>query len=37
LLQEPEYVAIYRALPGMPAELAWWGEVAPWVPDRTAF
>jgi hypothetical protein len=37
LLQEPEYVAIYRALPGMPAELGWWGEVAPWVPDRTAF
>lgn len=31
LLQEPEYVSAYRSLPEMPAELRWWGEVAPWV------
>lgn len=34
LLQEPEYVAAYRALPRIPAELGWWGEVAPWIPRR---
>lgn len=37
LLQEPKYLAIYRALPVIPAELGWWGEVAPWVPTRDAF
>jgi hypothetical protein len=34
LLQEPEYVAAYRSLPRIPAELGWWGEVAPWIPRR---
>ena len=37
LLQEPAYVDIYRGLPQMPAELGWWGEVAPWVPQRDSF
>lgn len=34
LLQEPEYMGIYRDLPALPDELGWWGEVAPWVPVR---
>lgn len=37
LVQEPEYEAIYRALPRMPEELAWWGEVAPFIPARESF
>lgn len=37
LLQEPEYVAIYRDLPVIPEELRWWGEVAAWIPDRDSF
>ena len=37
LLQEPEYVSVYRSLPVIPAELAWWGEVAPWIPARDSF
>jgi hypothetical protein len=37
LLQEPTYVDIYRSLPVLPVELGWWGEVAPWIPTRTAF
>lgn len=37
LLQQPAYVAIYRGLPRVPAELGWWGEVAPWIPPRTSF
>ena len=37
LLQEPEYVGIYRDLPVLPDELGWWGEVAPWIPARDAF
>ena len=37
LLQEPEYVEIYRALPLIPSELGWWGEIAPWIPTRSAF
>lgn len=37
LLQEPEYTAIYRALPRIPAELGWWGEIAPFIPTRTSF
>jgi hypothetical protein len=37
LLQEPEYVRIYRSLPVMPAELGWWGEIAPWIPERHSF
>jgi hypothetical protein len=37
LLQEPEYVGVYRALPVIPPELGWWGEVAPWIPARDAF
>lgn len=35
LVQEPEYVAAYRSLPRVPAELGWWGEVAPWIGERT--
>jgi hypothetical protein len=37
LLQEPEYVQLYRGLPAMPEELGWWGEVAPWIPTRDSF
>lgn len=37
LLQQPRYVEIYRSLAVMPPELAWWGEVAPFVPERSAF
>ena len=37
LLQEPEYVSVYRSLPVIPAELSWWGEVAPWIPARDSF
>jgi hypothetical protein len=37
LLQETEYVEIYRSLPAMPAEIGWWGEVAPYLPERTSF
>ena len=37
LLQEPEYVRLYRSLPAIPAELGWWGEVAPWIPARDSF
>ena len=37
LLQEPKYIAIYRALPEVPDELGWWGEVAPWIPSRDDF
>ncbi|HLU42829.1 MAG TPA: hypothetical protein VKZ55_10545 [Microthrixaceae bacterium] len=37
LLQQPRYVEIYRSLPVMPAELGWWGEVAPFVPERRSF
>lgn len=37
LLQEPEYVGIYRDLPVIPDELGWWGEVAPWIPARDSF
>lgn len=31
LLQETEYVDVYRSLPEIPAELGWWGEVAPYI------
>lgn len=31
LLQEREYVAVYRSLPAIPVELGWWGEVAPFA------
>ena len=37
LLQEPEYVDIYRSLPVIPEPLHWWGEVAPWIPARDSF
>lgn len=37
LLQDPVYVDIYRSLPEVPHELGWWGEVAPWVPQRSSF
>jgi hypothetical protein len=37
LLQEPEYMAIYRDLPVVPEELGWWGEVAPWIGTRDSF
>ena len=37
LVQQEEYMAIYRALPRMPTELMWWGEVAPWIPTRDSF
>jgi len=37
LLQETEYVELYRSLPDMPAELSWWGEVAPYLPTRDSF
>jgi hypothetical protein len=37
LLQEPEYIGIYRDLPVLPDELGWWGEVAPWIPGRDSF
>lgn len=37
LLQDPVYVSIYRGLPRMPDELGWWGEVAPWIPERASF
>lgn len=37
LLQQPRYVGIYRSLPVMPPELGWWGEVAPYVPERDSF
>ena len=34
LLQSPVYEAAYRALPEVPDELGWWGEVAPLIqPD----
>ncbi len=39
LVQDPAYVATLRGSVVVPAELAWWGEVAPWIdhdpPDRT--
>ena len=35
LLQQSDHVAAWSALPEVPAELAWFGEVAPWVPDGT--
>lgn len=31
LLQEREYVGVYRSLPRIPSELGWWGEIAPYV------
>lgn len=31
LLQEREYVDVYRSLPAIPKELGWWGEIAPYV------
>lgn len=31
LLQETEYVDVYRSLPKIPTELGWWGEVAPYL------
>ncbi|MGB6059827.1 MAG: hypothetical protein WBF71_16345 [Microthrixaceae bacterium] len=31
LLQETEYVDVYRSLPRIPSELGWWGEVAPYL------
>lgn len=31
LVQDPVYVATYRASTVLPAELGWWGEVAPWI------
>ncbi len=31
LVQDPVYVATYRASTPVPAELGWWGEVAPWI------
>lgn len=37
LLQEPEYVRLYRSLPVLPPELGWWGEVARWIPARDSF
>jgi hypothetical protein len=37
LLQQSEYISIYRALPRIPPELGWWGEVAPWIPERSSF
>jgi hypothetical protein len=37
LLQEPEYMGVYRELPEFPDELGWWGEVAPWIPERDSF
>ena len=37
LVQQAEYMALYRALPRMPEELTWWGEVAPWIPARESF
>ncbi len=37
LLQEPEYIGIYRDLPVVPDELGWWGEIAPWIPQRDSF
>ena len=35
LIQSEPYVAAYRAMPAMPAELGWWGEAAPFVPTDT--
>ncbi|HPU40243.1 MAG TPA: hypothetical protein PLS63_11780 [Microthrixaceae bacterium] len=32
LIQSPAYVAAYRAMPVLPDELGWWGEVAPHIP-----
>lgn len=37
IVQQPEYVAIYRSLPVVPPELGWWGEVAAWIPARDSF
>lgn len=37
LLQDPTYVELYRSLPRIPAELGWWGEVAPYIGTRTDF
>jgi len=37
LLQDPVYVDIYRNLPVIPTELGWWGEIAPYIPERTSF
>ncbi len=31
LVQDPVYVATYRAALVIPEELGWWGEVAPWI------
>jgi hypothetical protein len=31
LVQDPAYVATYRACAVVPPELGWWGEVAPWI------
>jgi hypothetical protein len=33
LLQQADHVAAWSSLPQVPEELAWFGEVAPWVPD----
>lgn len=35
LLQETEYVRVYRSLPTFPSEIEWWGEVAPYVSPPT--
>lgn len=32
LVQSPPIAAVYRALPKIPDELSWWGEVAQWTP-----
>ena len=33
LLQQADHVAAWSSLPEMPEELAWFGELAPWVAD----
>ncbi|MCB1256513.1 MAG: hypothetical protein KDB26_05370 [Microthrixaceae bacterium] len=35
LLQEREYMDVYGSLPLIPAELGWWGEIAPFVSPPT--
>ena len=36
LVQAQPYVDLYRSLPVMPPELAWWGEAAPFIPSDAA-
>jgi hypothetical protein len=36
IVQKRRYMEIYRSLPVIPAEIGWWGEAAPFIPDSAA-